>query len=85
VITQANREPIHDRNRATSQADDVVSDGTNKMADQTSCLQPFQSGQMGPAQEPAVRDTFSATPLGVPVEVFQMLRIGLHDVEMVGP
>ena len=84
MITPASREAGHDSNGATGQADDVVSDGADQMADQTSRLQPVESWQVGPAQEPAVHNPFSAPPLGVPGEVLQVLRIGMHDVEMVG-
>jgi hypothetical protein len=37
---------------------------------------------VGPVQEQTIPHNVSATPLGVPGEVFQMFRIGLHDVEM---
>jgi hypothetical protein len=60
----------------------VVSDGADQMADQTSRVQPFQSRQVGPIEEQTIRHNVSATPLDVPGEVFQMLRLGLHDVEM---
>jgi hypothetical protein len=76
------REASYDNVGATGQADDVVSDGADQMADPTSCIQPFQSRPVGPVQEQTIRHNVSATPLGVPGEVFQMLRIGLHDVEM---
>ena len=82
VWSPSSPEASHDNVGATGQADDVVSDGTDQMADQTSCVQPFQSRQVGPIQEQIIRHNVSATPLGVPGEVFQMLRIGLHDVEM---
>jgi len=85
VITPASREPSHDSNGATGQANDVVSDGADQMADQTPCLQPFKSGQVGTAQKPDVHNTLSAAPLGIPGEVFQVLRIWLHDVEMGRP
>jgi hypothetical protein len=60
----------------------VVSDGSDQVAGQTSCIQPFQSRQVGPVEEPDIRHSFSATPLAIPGEIFQMLRIGMHDVEM---
>jgi hypothetical protein len=82
AITPASREASHDSNGATSQANDVVSDGADQMAGQTSCLQPFKSRQVGTAQKPVIHNSFSATPLGVQGEIFQVLRIWVHDVEM---
>ena len=82
VITPASREASHDHSGATGQADDVVSDGADQMAGQTSCLQPFKSGQVGTPQKQNIHHSLSAAPLGVPGEVFQMLRIGMHDVAM---
>jgi hypothetical protein len=55
------------------------------MADQTTCLQPFKSRQVGKAQEPDIHNSVSETPLAVPGEVFQVLRIWVHDVEMGRP
>jgi hypothetical protein len=82
VIPKASREVNDDHNGTTGQADDVVSDGADQMAGQTSCLQPFKSGQVGPPQKPNIHNSLSAPPLGVPGEVFQVLRIGMHDVAM---
>jgi hypothetical protein len=85
VITPASREASHDHSGATGQADDVVSDGADQMANQTSCLQPVKSRQMGPVQEPDIHNTVSTTPLAVPGEILQVLRFGMHDVEMERP
>jgi hypothetical protein len=85
VITPASVEASHDINRATGQANDVVSDGPDQMAGQASCLQPFESRPVGTAQKPDIHHSLSATSLGIPGKVFQVLRIRLHDVEMGRP
>jgi hypothetical protein len=82
VITPASREASHDHDGTTGQADDVVSDGAYQVADQAPRLQPFKSRQVGPVQKQTVHHPLSAAPLAVPGKVFQVLRIGMHDVEM---
>ena len=84
-MTPASREASHDSDGATGQADDVVSNGADQMADPASCVQPFKSRRVGATQKPIIHRSFPAAPLGVPGEVFQMLRIRMHDVEMGGP
>jgi hypothetical protein len=78
-------EASRDSNRTTGEANDVVSDGADQMAGQASCLQPFKSRRVGAAQKSDIHHSFSTTSLGVPGEVFQVLRIRLHDVEMGRP
>jgi hypothetical protein len=44
--------------------------------------QSLKSRAVESVQKRTVPDVFSKTPLGVPGEILQMRRIGMHDVEM---
>jgi hypothetical protein len=47
--------------------------------------QSLQSWSLEPAEKRPVPDFFPTTPLGVPGEILQMRRLGMHDVEMGRP
>jgi hypothetical protein len=47
--------------------------------------QSLQSRAVEQAEKRAIPDFFPTTPLGVSGEVLQMLRLGMHDVEMGRP
>jgi hypothetical protein len=47
--------------------------------------QSLQSRAVESAEKRDIPDLFSAAPLAVPGEVFQMLWFGMHDVEMGKP
>jgi hypothetical protein len=44
--------------------------------------QSFQSRAVEPAEKRAIPDFLPTAPLAVSSEVLQMLRLGMHDVEM---
>jgi hypothetical protein len=44
--------------------------------------QSLQSGSLEPAEKCAISDFLPANPLALPGEVFQMLGLRLHDVEV---
>jgi hypothetical protein len=44
--------------------------------------QPLQSGAVESGEKRAIQDFFPTPPLAGSGEVFQMLRLGLHDVEV---
>jgi hypothetical protein len=85
VTAQASREASHDRDGATGQADDVVSDGADQVAGEAPRLQPLKSRPLGPAEKCSIPDLFSANSLAVPGKVLPVLRLGMHDVEMGRP
>jgi hypothetical protein len=85
VITQASREASHDRDGATGQADDVVSDGADQMAGETPCLQPLKPGPLGSGKKCSFPDPLPAHPLAVPGQVLQVLRLRMHDVALDRP
>jgi len=85
VLTQASREATHDSNRAAGQTVDVVPDGTGQMAEGVASQQSLQSWSLEPAEKRAISDFLPANPLAVSGEILQMLRLGMHDVEMVRP
>jgi hypothetical protein len=85
VLTQASREATYDSNRAAGQTVDVVPDGTGQMAEGVASQQSLQSWSLEPAEKRAISDFLPANPLAVSGEVLQMLRLGMHDVEMVRP
>src|SRR5712664_646046 len=55
------------------------------MAEGVASKQSLQSRSMEPAEERDISDFLPTTPLAVSGEVLQMLRLGMHDVEMVRP
>src|SRR5712691_1015194 len=85
VLTQVSREATHDSDRAAGQTVDVVPDGTGQMAEGVASQQSLQSWSVEPAEKRAISDFLPANPLAVSGEVLQMLRLGMHDVEMVRP
>jgi hypothetical protein len=44
--------------------------------------QSLQSGTVEPREKRAIQDFFPASPLAGSGEVFQMLGLGMHDVEV---
>src|SRR5258708_6860391 len=76
------REATHDTNGAAGQTVDVVPDGPDQMAGVVASQQSLQSGSLEPAEKCAIPDFLPTTPLAVPGEVFQMLGLRMHDVEM---
>jgi hypothetical protein len=85
VLTQASREATHDSDRAAGQTVDVVPDGTGKMAEGVASQQSLQSRSVEPAEKRAISDFLPTAPLALSGEVLQMLRLGMHDVEMGRP
>jgi len=63
----------------------VVPDGTGQMAEGVASQQSLQSWSLEPSEKRAISDFLPTNPLAVSGEVLQMLRLGMHDVEMVGP
>jgi hypothetical protein len=55
------------------------------MAEGVASQQSLQSWSLEPAEKRAISDFLPANPLAVSGEVLQMLRLGMHDVEMVRP
>jgi hypothetical protein len=82
LMTQASREATHDSDRATGQTGNVVSDGARQMAGVVAGQQSLQSRAVESAEKRVFPDFFPTTPLAVSGEVLQMLRFGMHDVEM---
>jgi hypothetical protein len=85
VSTQASREASHDRDGATGQADDVVSDGADQMAGETPRLQPLKPGSLGPGKKCSIPDSLPSHPLAVPGQVLQVLWLRMHDVALDRP
>ena len=76
------REATHDTNGAAGQTVDVVPDGPDQMAGVVASQQSLQSGSLEPAEKCAIPDFLPTNPLAVPGEVFQMLGLRMHDVEV---
>jgi hypothetical protein len=74
--------PTHDTDGTAGQTDDVVSDGADQMGERVAGQQPLQPWSLEPAEERAIPDFLPTTPLAVPGEVFQMLGLRMHDVEV---
>ena len=74
--------PTHDTDGTAGQTDDVVSDGPDQMGKRVAGQQPLQPWSLEPAEERAIPDFLPTNPLAVPGEVFQMLGLGMHDVEV---
>jgi len=62
----------------------VVPDGAGTMAVHLASQQSLQSRSLEPAEKRCVSDFLPTPTLAVPGEVLQMLRFGMHDVEMGG-
>jgi len=73
---------IHDTNRTAGQAIDVVPDGSDQMDERVAGQQSLQSGAVEPGEKRTIQDFFSTPPLAGPGEVFQMLGLRMHDVEV---
>jgi hypothetical protein len=82
---QVSREATHDVNGTPGQTVDVVPDGPNQMDERVAGQQPLQSWSLEPAKERAIPDFLPTSPLAVPGEVFQVLGLRMHDVEVGGP
>jgi hypothetical protein len=79
------REATHDVNGTPGQTVDVVPDGPDQMDERVAGQQPLQSWSLEPDKERAIPDFLPTTPLAVPGEVFQVLGLRMHDVEVGGP
>jgi len=77
------REASHDTNGTAGQTVDVVPDGPDQMDERVASQQSLQSWSLEPAEERTVPDFLPTHPLAVPGEVFQMLGLRMHDVEVV--
>jgi hypothetical protein len=60
----------------------VVPDGPDQMAGIVAGQQSLQSGSLEPAEKRSVSDFLSTNPLALSGEVFQMLGLRMHDVEV---
>jgi hypothetical protein len=76
------REATDDTNGTAGQTVDVVPDGADQMGERVAGQQSFQSWSLEPAEERAIPDFLPTNPLAVPGEVFQMLGLRMHDVEV---
>ena len=72
----------HDINGTAGQTDDVVPDGPDQMDERVAGQQSLQSGAVESGEKCAIPDFLPTTPLAVSGEVFQMLRLWMHDVEV---
>jgi len=81
-LRRVGRKQTHDTNGTAGQTVDVVPDGPDQMAGVVAGQQSLQSWSLEPAEERAIPDFLPTNPLAVPGEVFQMLGLGMHDVEM---
>jgi hypothetical protein len=80
VLTQGRGN--HDSNRTASQTVNVVSDGARQMDERVAGEQSLQSGAVESGEKRTVQDFFPAPALAGSREVLQMLRLGMHDVEV---
>jgi hypothetical protein len=71
-----------DSNRTASQTVNVVPDGTRQMDDHVAGQQSLQPGAVESCEKCTVQDFFPAPPLVGAREILQMLRVGMHDVEV---
>jgi hypothetical protein len=76
------RKATHDTNGTAGQTVDVVPDGSDQMGERVAGQQSLQSWSLEPAKERAIPDFLPTNPLAVPGEVFQMLGLRMHDVEV---
>jgi hypothetical protein len=76
------REATHDTNGTAGQTVDVVPNGPDQMDERVAGQQSLQSWSLEPAEERAIPDFLPTNPLAVPGEVFQMLGLRMHDVEV---
>jgi len=72
----------HDTNGTAGQTDDVVPDGPDQMGEHVAGQQSLQSGAVESGEKRAIQDFFPTSPLAGSGEVFQMLGLGMHDVEV---
>jgi hypothetical protein len=63
----------------------VVPDGTGQVAEGVARQQSLQSRSLEPVEKRSVSDFLPTNSLALSGEVLQVLRIGMHDVEMGGP
>jgi hypothetical protein len=63
----------------------VVPDGTGQVAEGVARQQSLQSWSLEPAEKRTVSDFLPTNPLALSGKVLQMLRLGVHDVEMGRP
>ena len=60
----------------------MVSDGPDQMDERVAGQQSLQSGTVESGEKRAIQDFFPASPLAGSGEVFQMLGLRMHDVEV---
>ena len=76
------REAHHDTDGTAGQTVDVVPDGPDQMDERVAGQQSLQSGAVESGEKRAVQDVFPTPPLAGSGEVFQMLGLRMHDVEV---
>jgi hypothetical protein len=74
--------PTHDTNGTAGQAVDVVPDGSDQMDEPVAGQQSLQSWAVESGEKRTFQDFFPASPLAGASEVFQMLGLRMHDVEV---
>jgi hypothetical protein len=72
----------HDTDGTAGQTDDVVPDGADQMDEHVAGEQSLESWSLEPAEERPIPDFLPTNPLAVPSEVFQVLGLRMHDVEV---
>jgi hypothetical protein len=72
----------HDTNGTAGQAVDVVPDGSDQVDEPVAGQQSVQSGAVESRKKRTIQDFFPAPPLAGSGEVFQMLGLWMHDVEV---
>jgi hypothetical protein len=82
VLTQVSRGATDDSNRTPSQTVNVVPNGPRQMDERVAGQQSLQPGAVESGEKRTVQDSFPAHPLAGSREILQMLRLGMHDVEM---
>jgi hypothetical protein len=74
----------YDIDGTAGQAVDVVPDGSDQVDEPVAGQQSLQSGTVESGKKRTIPDFFSAPPLVGSGEVFQMLGLRMHDVEVGG-
>jgi hypothetical protein len=81
-LHRGSQRATYDTNGTAGQTVDVVSDGANQMDERVAGQQSLQSGAVESGEKRAIQDFFPAPPLAGSGEVFQMLGLRMHDVEV---
>jgi hypothetical protein len=82
TASQLKEGATNDSNRTASQTVNVVPDGARQMDERVAGQQSLQPGAVESGEKRTVQDFFPAPPLVGSREVLQMLRLGMHDVEV---